>query len=60
MATINIGTNKGNITQVRFNKPFKEITFTDIQKVVSERYGVGPIQIFGWAQVYPKRNKPTK
>jgi hypothetical protein len=45
---------------VRFNKPFKAITFTDIQKVVSERHGVGPIQIFGWAQVYPKRNKPTK
>lgn len=56
MATINIGTNKGNITQVRINKPFKEITATDVYKIALEKYG-SPISIHGWAKVYPKKQK---
>lgn len=39
MTTINIGTNKGSITKVKFKKIFKDITYQDILSVVTKHYG---------------------
>jgi hypothetical protein len=60
MATVNIGTTKGNIIIVEFkNKTFKQITAKDVYKVAKEKYGEG-VQVIGWAKVrHPNRTKNT-
>ena len=54
MTTINIGTSKKNITNVKIDKPFKEITFQDINKIVKETYPDMEVNIFGWCDVTNK------
>jgi hypothetical protein len=52
MTTINIGTNKKNITNIKIDKPFKEITYQDIVKIVREMFSdMKGINIQGWADV---------
>lgn len=57
MTTINIGTSSGNITNVKIDKPYDEIKFSDIREIVNERFGVFPDSIYGWAEVNPKNKK---
>lgn len=55
---VNIGTDIKNITGISFEKPFNEITFEDIQKVVIEKLGKSTgWGIQGWANVTPYKNK---
>lgn len=56
-AEINIGTTKGNIVGVTFNKPFNEITFKDVMQVVYEKYGKAEkVQLIGWCLTPSKEN----
>ena len=58
MTTINIGTNKKNITNVEIDKPFKEITYQDIVKIVRETFtDMKGINIQGWCDVSHVRSK---
>jgi hypothetical protein len=50
MTTINIGTNKGNITGIKVDKPFKEISFSDIAEIVKGYYN-GRARVIGWCNV---------
>jgi hypothetical protein len=55
MAIINIGTNKNNITNVKIDKPFNEITFQDVVKIVKETFPeMKGINIHGWCDVSHK------
>jgi len=54
MATINIGTSKGNIVRVKINKRFKDITTADIFEQVIKVYPDGA-RINGWCLSGRKR-----
>lgn len=52
---VNIGTDKKNIVGVIFEKPFQDITYQDIIKVVRDRLGTsGKYNIHGWCDVTDK------
>ena len=49
MTKINIGTTKKNIVGVEIDKPFNKIEFSDIEKIVMEKYKtLKGISIIGW------------
>ena len=52
---INIGTNRGNLVNVTFDKPFQEIKYDDVYDKAREKYPEGLILIHGWVDV----TKPT-
>jgi len=43
---INIGTNKGNIQGAEFNKPFGDITSSEVQEVADLHYD--DCEVMGW------------
>jgi hypothetical protein len=52
MTTINIGTNKKNIQNIKFNKPFDKITYSDVRDVVKDYFDdMKGVMINGWADV---------
>jgi hypothetical protein len=53
---INIGTTKGNITNVEINKKFEDITYReDILPIMREKFGKDAY-IIGWVET-PKKRK---
>ena len=59
MTTINIGTNKKNITNVKIDKPFKDISYQDIVNIVRQTYpDMKGINIQGWCDVTPVAQHP--
>lgn len=54
MTKINIGMNPGpSIREVEIDKPFKEITATDVYKI-AKKYRTEKFNIIGWADVTNK------
>ena len=51
---VNIGTNKGNIVGIEFNKAFDDIVVREILDVVYEKFGY-EVRLQGWADVTPKQ-----
>ena len=47
---INIGTAKGNIIAARIDKPFDQVTFTDVQQLAKEHFGE-LVRIHGWCNM---------
>lgn len=47
MTIINIGTNKGNLQGIEFDKPFEEITYEDVRAIVRRKIGEWA-KIDGW------------
>lgn len=61
MTTINIGTDKGNITGAKVDKPFKKIEFIDITQIVRKHFGtMTGIFIHGWADVSHDKRYQSK
>ena len=56
---VNIGTNKGCIVGVEFDKPFWMLRYSfDILPKVQESFGKNtPVIVHGWANVTPKNNE---
>ena len=48
---INIGTNRGNLVNVTFDKPFQEIRYHDVFDKAREKYPKGLLLIGGWVDV---------
>ena len=61
--TINIGTSRGNMVGIEIDKPFNEIRYADILKIVTEKFkDANGARIDGWCDVSPIKNsiKQTK
>lgn len=54
MITINIGTDRGNITGVELDRYFEDLKFSEIKAIAAEQFGE-EVAIQGWADVTPKR-----
>lgn len=49
---INIGTTKGNIVGVKFQKKFNDITYHDVMVLVLDKYGDDEkVIIVGWCKI---------
>ena len=58
MTTINIGTNKGNICNVKVNKNLNDIRYSDVANIVELKYqNEKGVIIYGWAEVLPVKDK---
>ena len=57
MTKINIGTDHGNLVGIEVDKPFDEISQSDVRKIINEHFTyegkVVPVHIYGWADVTP-------
>lgn len=53
---INIGTNINSIVGVEFDKPFEDITYSDILEVVWKHCPGQKLRVQGWANVTYKDN----
>lgn len=52
---INIGTSKGNIVGVETNKPYKDLTYSDVCQLIPESYKKdGLISVYGWCETSNK------
>ena len=57
-AIINIGTSKGNMVGIKFNKKYDDITFIDILKRVKRKFGKMGTSIHGWCDVTKSHPRP--